>query len=999
MQRINVGPVNDGLRDDRLAFNIDNDSFPTLFNAYQWRGRVKRKRGTSLLGRLRKFFNSTSTVYSSTATITLNGSGEGNLITGFSLDATGSIIPGTVVITDTITLVVYTDPAMDGTLSPSGTINYATGDIVILAAANNPVSAQFVYFPSLPVMGLETLELLPLRFPGNLGFDTRYSYNITPNHPYPIYNVTYYKNPAVSALLPGYIPKTTPTPFHWNGQDYQQFWSLNYENAFWVTNGVTEPFSIANIGMQYAPSGDITYVSNTATTLVVTIVGSPLVVGDFVFVNEWTGANADSLNFLSGYVTSIVGPNITITFPTANIGAGPYTPGIIQYLTNVSDASKDCIKFYDGDPTNGSATNPVFVQGHGWVNFCPPLSIQDFSIRDLPPDQYYLVGAVMIIEFKDRILFLGPVVQTSAADSQIYLQDTIIYSQNGTPYYTASFSNGPLLPQNLTYILLPDNQTSVPATFFEDVTGFGGFVTAGVQESINTCDFNEDALILGFDTFQTRVIYSGNDILPFNFFITNSELGSSSTFSVINTNSGVLTRGDRGYIITSQTEAKRFDLKIPDQVFQINLLNNGTERITAARDYINEWIYFSYPVNQQDESIGYKFNNQTLQFNYRDNSWAIFNECYTTYGTIQRINGLIWSTVGSVFPTWAEWNEPWNSGTTTSRNPEVMAGNQQGFVLIRDEGTAEAESLYIKSFAAGSQVVSPDHTLNQGDYIIIRNCIGTISYEVNNRVFSVGDIVDKDTFKLNPVIGTGTYSGGGVIERLYVPFIQTKQFPLGWSVGRKTRLGPQKYLLSTTDSGQMQLLIFLSQNSSSSYNNSPILPNTSSINDALIYSTILYTCPESTNLGLTPANININTPTAQQQSQIWHRMNTSLLGDTVQIGFTLSDEQMRLLTDVSNPVTITNATQADPCVLTCDNTFSAGQLVRIEDVEGMVELNDNIYLIIDSTATDITIGVDSSGFTAYTSGGIATVVQPVNNSKEIEIHAFSLDCYPSQLLV
>jgi hypothetical protein len=33
--------------------------------------------------------------------------------------------------------------------------------------------------------------------------------------------------------------------------------------------------------------------------------------------------------------------------------------------------------------------------------------------------------------------------------------------------------------------------------------------------------------------------------------------------------------------------------------------------------------------------------------------------------------------------------------------------------------------------------------------------------------------------------------------------------------------------------------------------------------------------------------------TALAQAQTWHRMNTSLLGDTVQLGFTLNDEQMR----------------------------------------------------------------------------------------------------------
>ena len=55
--KIVIGPINKGLKNDRTAFVIDNDSFPALINAYQWRGRVKRKRGTALLNRLTRFFN------------------------------------------------------------------------------------------------------------------------------------------------------------------------------------------------------------------------------------------------------------------------------------------------------------------------------------------------------------------------------------------------------------------------------------------------------------------------------------------------------------------------------------------------------------------------------------------------------------------------------------------------------------------------------------------------------------------------------------------------------------------------------------------------------------------------------------------------------------------------------------------------------------------------------------------------------------------------------
>ena len=106
-EKIVIGPINHGLRNDVTAFNIDNDSFPYLLNAYQWRGRIKRKRGTELIGRLQRFFNSTSTSYNSgSTTITLNGSGVGNILTGFSLEANGNIVPGSVSITDTNTAIV-----------------------------------------------------------------------------------------------------------------------------------------------------------------------------------------------------------------------------------------------------------------------------------------------------------------------------------------------------------------------------------------------------------------------------------------------------------------------------------------------------------------------------------------------------------------------------------------------------------------------------------------------------------------------------------------------------------------------------------------------------------------------------------------------------------------------------------------------------------------------------------------------------------------------------
>ena len=897
--KIVVGPFNRGLRNDITPFNIDNDAFPVLINAYQWRGRVKRKRGTSLLGRLKRFFNSANPSYGSTTSFNLVA-GEGNILTAFGLQTNGNIVPGSVTLTDSTTGNTYTDNSLGvliGVPGGTGTINYATGAITIAGGGADVINAvSFNYYPDLPVMGLEDFISTSSQFPGTLGFDTKYSYNITTAFPYNIYDVSFYKNP-ISGTYPGYIEKTNITPTSWNGQDYQQFWTVNYQGALWATNGINVPFNIANIGMQYKPiTGVIIDAAGPPALATLTIVAHGLVQGDFVFINEVGGITG--INFQTGYVVSAnpqAANTVQVKFPNATLGGAYTSGGIAQYLTNRSDITKDGIRWYDGDPTNGSATTPTLNGRLGWVNFAPPLSIADFSISDLPADQYYLVGARLIVPFKDRLLFLGPVVQTSTANSQVYLQDTIIYSQNGTAYYTTSFTaptiNYPLVPTTppgYVPILVPVDQTATPSAYFEDLSGFGGFIQAGIDQEIITASTNEDVLIVGFTNAQTKLVYSGNDIIPFNFYLINSELGSGSIFSAINMDRGVITRGSRGYIITGQTETRRVDLEIPDEVFQSRLPDNGTERVCAQRDFINEWIYFTYPVNQ----INYKFPTQTLQYNYRDNSWGIFRESYTTYGAFRKQTGFTWATVGTVYPTWSVWNAPWNAGTSTLLQPEVIGGNQQGFVMVRDDGTGEGNSLYIRDIAAGV-ITSPDHCLNTGDYIIISGALGTVSTDVNGKIFSVR-VLTTNTFALNPPIpGSTTYLGGGLIKRMYVPFIQTKQFPVAWEMARKTRLGIQQYLFTTTNDAQITLLIYLSQDPDDPYNDGPVIPSLNSTNNSLVYSTVLYTCPESTNLGLTPANTNLQMVTAEQQSQVWHRMNTSLIGDTVQIGFTMNDEQMR----------------------------------------------------------------------------------------------------------
>ena len=869
-QKIYIGNISKGLERFVLPFNIDNDAFPTLFNAYAWRGRVKKKRGTVSLGRLQRQMQiqTSSPIKLWQLTPFALVGGAGNLITQYSL-TNGTIVP------KSLSLIVsgdqtYTDPNSNGTLvgsaSGTGTINYATGEFTVSGSVIGTVTGTFSYYPDLPVLGLrDFISTLGSQYPLLLAFDSDYSYqfNASTNN---FYSTSYYK--------------TTGNPVIWDGQNYQQFWTTNYQGALWETNNVP--------GFHFV---NATYTSGSGSTMITFnfksggINYTNLVVGDQIWFNEWPSSS--TINGLVGTVSSIAGAasgNYVITFTGIQTVSGT---GIGQLLSN-SIPGQDGIRWYDGDPTAGTGL-PV-GNNFGWVNFSPPLTATSTTIDDEPSAKYYLVGASSIVAFKDRLLFFSPWIQTSISGSApVQLNDVALWSWNGTPYYTS---------------LVPAGQTSDPTAYYVDQTGKGGWLSAGLDQFITTVVNNEDVLIVGFTNRQTRFVYTGNDLYPFLFYIINSELGSGSQFSGITLDRGALAFGVYGLTLTTQVTSQRIDLSIPDQVFQLSgavgsTMTNALQRISSARDFYHEWVYFTFVPN----SSRWVYPTQTLQYNYREQSWAIHYENFTAHGQYRRSTSYTWAT--SPFPNWATANETWNSATLTALFPNVVAGNPQGFVVIKGEGTGEAPTGYISALANASgfyQITSNDHCVAVGDYLYFMGCIGNTG--LNMLIGRVQTVIDANNFTMDIPYVSGTYLGLGTFIRLIQPLIQTKQFPVYWDQGRQVRLGAQKYLMDYTDNGQVTLNIYLSQDPDTAWNGGPIVPSDETTNSSLEYSTVLYTCPESTNIGLTPANVNLQTPTASSQYQIWHRINTSLIGESVQIGITLNDAQMRNLTYATSDIVL-----------------------------------------------------------------------------------------------
>ena len=870
-EQIFIGNFAKGLKNNRYPPDIDNDSFATLFNFYVWRGRVKKKRGTDTLDRMNvQVVMVTSPTHNWQRTGLILDAGATNLVSELSLEANSTIVDGSIEFT--VGANTYTEPAIaDGTLlkngvaDPGSTINYATGDVTIAGGGVSVLDGTFSYYPDLPVMGLEDLvsNISNNKYPLTLGFDTKRAYQINQASGNTWYNVSYYKG--------------TNTPFVWSAPDDSQFWSTNYQSAFWATNN--KPGLPILLG---------TYVSGSGTPDIIftfkTLAGADftsLIIDDVLWFNEWPAGN--TINGLNGKVSDITGAatgQYTVHFTGNQTVSGT---GIAMMLTN-SIVGQDGIRWYDGDPTAG--TGLPTGTGLGWVNFAPPLTATVTSINDLNLDKYYLVGALAIINFKDRLLFFGP--QIASSNGIVYqrpIQDTVIYSWNGTPYYNS------LVPTS------PTTTESFDGTaYYVDQAGKGGYQSAGISQPAISFVPNGDVYLVGFGGTgkKTRLIYTGNDIQPFQFYLINSEKPSSATYSAITMDEGMLDIGQYGLCFTTQQSADRVDVEIPDIIFQIQSSNNGVQRVNSVRDFFQELIFFTYPTgNGQAGQGSWKYPNTTLLFNYTDNTWALFRENWTAQGTYREGKNLTWLTLP--FKTWNEWRQPWNAGSTIAQFPSIICGNPQGYVLKRTNDTGEAPSGDVQAIADNglgyTRITSVNHCVNIGDYLYFSEAIG--STFLNGKIGKVTSVSGANLFDVDIKFVAGTYLGLGKYSRLTQPLLQTKQFPVYWQEGRKVRLGVQKYLFDTTQLGQVTLNINLSQDADSIWNEDPIVPSPDATNNSLIYSQTLFTCPELTNLGLTPANVNLQMPTAETQAQIWHRVNTSLIGDTFQLGITLSDAQMR----------------------------------------------------------------------------------------------------------
>lgn len=378
MEPLFIGPMEVGLQRNLKPFMIPDQAFPSLSDCFTFRGRVRRKPGQKLLGRLRRVI----TAQTQTSTAGVNYSIADILSSVRATEANASLVPGDLVLTidpGGPNATVLDDNGLGAFVVTSGpysisasSINYVTGAISVTFSVNpgvSTVSASYNYYPSLPVMGISLRQGTSINSNQTIVFDQKYAYRYT-------------------SFIFSELPSTYVT--RWTGNDSDFFWTTNYgrdasNNAlFWATNNkAATGFAVTNVG------GSVAGPPSTAN---ITAAGNNFAVGDTVTFLNMSGGVA---NYQVGTVTAAGSP-----FSVTNPGTGVYTNAAVTGYA--VDLTSDGIKYYDGTT---------------WNTAIPRIDSTTF-----------LMGGLIILPFKNRLLVFNTLEGTPL--TAVRRSNRVRFSQN-----------------------------------------------------------------------------------------------------------------------------------------------------------------------------------------------------------------------------------------------------------------------------------------------------------------------------------------------------------------------------------------------------------------------------------------------------------------------------------------------------------------------------------------------------------------------------------------
>jgi hypothetical protein len=471
-----------------------------------------------------------------------------------------------------------------------------------------------------------------------------------------------------------------------------------------------------------------------------------------------------------------------------------------------------------------------------------------------------ILTCAVVIQFKNRLLLLNTLEEDGGVGTQRRYQSRCRYSSIGGIAAVEAFYE--------------------PPGFY----GRGGFVDAPTKEEIVGAQILKDRLIVYFEYSTWELVYQNNEIAPFKWISINIELGAQSSNSIVPFDAGILGIANIGIHTCNGTNVNRIDLQIPDQVYTIRNEQEGPQRVAGVRDYEAELVYWTFP------SIYFQVNNATYPnrifvYNYRNNTWAIFEDSITAFGYIQLTSGLSWGNLDYIL--WENAFNHWGDGDGQSFKQLVVAGNQEGYTFYMDKDvTQNAPGLQISNIFT---ITHPDsrttrfrmtifnHNLAIGAFLLLESIQEEVTIpagnleDMNGHIVLVTDVFTTNAIEVTlistanpPVLYDGIYVGGGTCTLVSNIYAETKQYNfyidkgVNFSVNKLDMLVTKvnRNMNDPADTGSVLTILFN--------------PNTG------------HTSPSSTELSLS-AYDPIFYPYEQFQSRLWHTVYPNITGSFIQL--------------------------------------------------------------------------------------------------------------------
>lgn len=499
----------------------------------------------------------------------------------------------------------------------------------------------------------------------------------------------------------------------------------------------------------------------------------------------------------------------------------------------------------------GATDDPMYYfDGTTWTSFSP--------LTIFLTAGNFVRTARIILPFKNRLILLNTIESNAAGNLNTAYVNRCRYSFNGSPLAVNAW--------------LEPNQTTGG-----QLAAGAGFIDATTEEAIISAEFIKDRLIVYFERSTWELAYTGNEILPFVWQKINTELGSQSTFSTVPFDKDVLTIGQSGVHACSGTTVRRIDEKIPDHVFDFETGNNQTIRTCGIRDYYTEMVYWAYVSNQAQ--LTQTFPNKILVYNYKNGSWAINDDCFTTFGYFEQQTDITWASSAPV--TWQQFNGSWNSQVLQANQRLILGGTPEGFVLkLNVDESRNAPSMYITNMAiAATGIITltiinhnldpdPDQNSYDSDFILIENVVAdaTTMSALNGNIFQVLTAPTANTVTIFSPLTSGTYAGGGTAARVSNVQISTKQFNPYVDQNRSVYVAKVDFAVEKTAAGAITVDYYTSSSEQS-------VIEAAQVTTSIMGTSVLETSPYPIALY----------PMEQIQNLLWHPIYFQSSGEFIQL--------------------------------------------------------------------------------------------------------------------